>query len=331
MANKTNKKSKTNENNASELKSEKIEFNTADGTLLSGAIWEPDTEIRAVLQITHGLSEHIGRYASLASLLVKNGIAVAGFDLRGHGQNAGNKKVASLGEDGWEKSIEDIHIFYEYINNRYPNVPHFMLGFSLGSFLLREYFSAYPNDVVNGAIIMSTGYNGGISPRWTASIIKKEIKKSGFDNTSDIVRKLVFDTYNKKFEPNKTPFDWFCSDEQQLKLYRSDALCRKDISSGLCLQMLNSMKVCSKKNAYKNWSKDMPILLLSGEKDPLGNFGKGTFIIRTFMIKAKIKNVLLKIYPNARHDLLHEEKNKTAFDVRNDIKEFILLCLTKPE
>lgn len=320
MASKVNKKNKSA---AVEPIFEKITFEGSGKTPLPAIIWLPEGEIKAVLQLTHGMTEHIGRYSALAEVLSQNGIALAGFDLRGHGQNKGRSKVSSLGEGGWEKSLEDMHLFYEYLKNRFEDIPHFMLGFSLGSFLLREYFSLY-NDSVSGAIIMGSGYQGNLSLNWAKSIIKKEIKKSGFDNTTPLIKKLSFETYNKKFSPNKTPVDWLCSDEKQLKLYRADPLCASDISSGLFLQLVQSMKKCGSKKAYRNWNKDMSVLLLSGEDDPVGNFGKGSFIIRSLMMKGKMTDVALKTYPNARHDILHEEKLGVAFDVRSDIVSFIL-------
>ena len=98
-------------------------------------------EVKAVLQIAHGMTEHMGRYEAFAEYLVSQGIAVAGFDLRGHGKNSGDPDVASFGIGGWEASIEDMRLFFEWLEQRFSGVAHFMLGFSLGSFLLREYLN----------------------------------------------------------------------------------------------------------------------------------------------------------------------------------------------
>lgn len=92
-----------------------------------------------VVQTTHGMTEHIGRYEQLAEQLTANGIAVAGFDLRGHGRNPGDTHCASFGEGGWKLSLHDMHLFYLELESWFPAIPHFMLGFSLGSFLLRDY------------------------------------------------------------------------------------------------------------------------------------------------------------------------------------------------
>ena len=136
---------------------ETFEFPEYSGTNLSAYLWMPDGEVKAVLQVTHGMTEHMGRYEAFAQYLCPFGIAVAGFDLRGHGKNPGDSYVASFGEGDWAASIEDMRLFYELLEQRFTGAPHYMLGFSLGSFLLREYLTKYPDEgEIAGAIIMGT-------------------------------------------------------------------------------------------------------------------------------------------------------------------------------
>ena len=124
---------------------ELFEFAGYGEAKLPARLWMPDGEVKAVLQITHGMTEHMGRYEVFAEYLCPMGIAVAGFDLRGHGANPGDPEVASFGEGGWAASIEDMQLFYAHLQRRFSGKPHFMLGFSLGSFLLREYLTKYPD------------------------------------------------------------------------------------------------------------------------------------------------------------------------------------------
>ena len=102
---------------------------------LHGVIWLPDTEIKAIIQITHGMTEHIYRYKEFAAALCLHGIAVAGFDLPGHGRNLSSSNIASFGNNGWKTALESIHEFSNYLQNNYPNIPKYILGFSLGSFI----------------------------------------------------------------------------------------------------------------------------------------------------------------------------------------------------
>ena len=306
------------------MKTETFEFAGCNGTNLPGYLWLPDGEVKAVLQVTHGMTEHIGRYEVFADFLCPMGIAVAGFDLRGHGRNVGDPEVASFGEGGWAASIEDMRLFYDLLRERYSGVPHYMFGFSLGSFLLREYLTKYPGEgEIAGAIIMGTGHQPGWLLSIMMGIVKGQIKKAGFDKATDLVRQLSFGTYNQKFKPNRTAADWLCADETELDKYLADPLVRKDISSGLFWELLGSMKRTGSAFEYDGWDTSLPILLISGQDDPVGDAGKGVQAIYNRMKKTRMENVTLKLFPGARHDLLHEEASCAA-EVRGLIADWII-------
>ena len=304
------------------MKRELFEFAGYGEAKLPARLWVPDGEVKAVLQITHGMTEHMGRFEVFAESLLPRGIAVAGFDLRGHGRNPGNADVASFGEGGWAASIKDMRLFYELLEKRFAGAPHYMLGFSLGSFLLREYLRKYP-DGVAGAIIMGTGHQPGCLLSIMMTIVKGQIKKAGFDKTTDLVRQLSFGAYNQKFKPNRTSADWLCADQAELDKYLSDTLVRKDISSGLFRDLLASMKRTGSAKEYDNWDKNLPILLISGQDDPVGDGGKGVRAIYNRMKKTGMENVTIRLFENARHDLFHEEANGTAETVRRCICEWL--------
>lgn len=304
------------------MNTERFTFAGCGGAKLSAAVWTPDGQPKMILQIAHGMTEHIGRYDKLAEVLTAQGVVVAGFDMRGHGRNSSDAHIASFNEGGWEKSLEDMHLFFGELDKRYPDVPHFMLGFSLGSFLLREYLNRY-DDQVAGAVILGTGHQPGLVLSIMCAIVKSQIKKSGFDGTTPLVQKLSFETYNQKFKPNRTPSDWLCADKTQLDLYIKDALCREHISSGLFWELLCAMKRTGAKDACRNWRKDMPVLLISGQNDPVGDSGKGVQRVEAAMRKAGMKNVQMKLFPGARHDLLHEEISGNAEEARKMIAEWL--------
>lgn len=291
---------------------------------LHGVIWSPKQgEIHSVLQITHGMTEHIGRYEELAELLTSQGVAVAGFDLRGHGENAGDSTYASFGEGGWKCTLEDMHNFYTMLREQYPMAKHYMLGFSLGSFLLREYLSVYAEDSVDGAIIMGTGHQPAAVLSIIITIVKGQIKKVGWDQTTPLVKELSFGTYNKKFQPNRTVSDWLCADETSLDDYIADPLCRNDISAGLFADLLEAMKRTGRKSAYKNWKKALPVLLISGKDDPVGDMGKGVQVVYQQMQKNGMQQVEMQLYDGARHDLLHEVKSGNAKKSMEKIAEWM--------
>lgn len=304
------------------MRTEIFEFTGYDGKVLPAVIWMPEGEIKVVLQITHGMTEHMGRYETFAEYLTPLGIAVAGFDLRGHGKNPGDPDVASFGEGGWDASIEDMRLFFELLERRFPEIPHDMLGFSLGSFLLREYLGKFPEGVA-GAIIMGTGHQPGWLLSIMMGIVKGQIKKAGFDNTTDLVKQLSFGTYNQKFKPNRTTADWLCADQEKLDKYLIDPLVRKNISAGLFWELLGSMKRTGSPFEYDGWETDLPILLLSGQNDPVGDFGKGVQAVYNRMVKTGMENVTLRLLPGARHDLLHDEANG-AETVRQCIADWLV-------
>ena len=307
------------------MKTETFAFTGCNGTSLPAVIWQPEREVKAVLQVAHGMTEHMGRYERFAADLCAQGVAVAGFDLRGHGKNGGNSDVASCGEGGWGACIEDMRLFFELLEQRFPGVPHYMLGFSLGSFLLREYLTKYPAEgEVAGAIIAGTGHQ----PVWLLSVmmglVKGQIQKAGYDRTTDLVRQLSFGTYNQKFKPNRTTADWLCSDEAELDQYLADPLVRKDISAGLFYELLGSMKRTASHFEYDGWDTSLPILFISGEDDPVGDCGKGVQVIYKRMKKTGMENVTLRLFENARHDIFHEEANSVAETVRGCICQWLL-------
>lgn len=300
-----------------------FDFTGHGGMILPAVIWQPEQEVKAVLQITHGMTEHIGRYETLASDLCRHGIAVAGFDLRGHGKNPGNPGIAVFAEGDWDASIEDMHLFFTKLQSRFPGIPHYMLGFSLGSFLLREYLGKYP-DGISGAIIAGTGHQPGWLLSIMAAIVQGEFKKAGFDGTTDLVKQLSFGTYNQKFKPNRTVADWLCSDSDTLDQYLADPLVRKEISAGLFWELLGSMKRTGKVESYTGWNREMPVLLLYGTEDPVGDSGKGVPKLFNLMKKAGLRAVDCQQFPGARHDLFHEEASGTAESVRHCIADWLL-------
>ena len=295
-------------------------FNFKD---LYSVIWTSEEPPKAVLQIVHGMTEHIDRYETLAENLTTSGIVVAGFDLPGHGHNNKTSSCASLGEDGWEKTLEAIDSFHKSLKEHYPDIPHIILGFSLGSFIVRDYLSKYKSDF-SAAVIAGTGDQPSFVLSVLKSIVNSQINKNGFDNTTPLVKKLSFETYNEKFKPVKTSCDWLCSDEIENQKYIFDILCKENISSGLFWQLLDAMKRTGEKSTYSSWKEDLPVLLLSGENDPVGDFGKGVSRTENKMRQSGINNLKTVLFPNARHDIFHEIENGTFYDVVNELDNFIL-------
>lgn len=290
---------------------------------LNGVIWLPDSQpVTKIIHVVHGMTEHIGRYERFAEIMTDIGVSVAGFDLRGHGKNfaAGHPDVASfvsgaqpdIQDYGWNAVIYDIQKENIKLQQMFPTADLYMMGFSLGSFLVRDYMHMIPMHAIKGVILMGTGYQPTCITALMKHIIRMEICKVNPGETTDLTRKLSFDNYNKKFKPNRTRADWLCSDDTELNAYLNDPLCRKDISADLFYELICSMERTAKTTAFIGNHIDisnMPVLLISGEHDAVGNMGKAVGKLKKRMLNAGMTNIDATIIPNARHDILHEYHN----------------------
>lgn len=282
--------------------------------------WKPESEAKGVIQIAHGVTEYILRYEDFANFFTQKGFVVVGNDLLGHGKSVGKdgKKMYFGPKGSWNYVVKDIDKCKQITKEKYPNVPYIMLGFSLGSFLLRTYLIDYPNEKIDGAIIMGTGYMSSLVASIAKMMANKEAKKAGEENITPTIKKLTFETYNNLFKPNRTEFDWLCSNEEELDKYINDKNRGDGYSSGLFREMLTGMQYTSNLKNIKKMNKKLPIFLLSGDKDPVGDFSKG--VIKTYNTykKAGIEKVDIKSYQNLRHDILHEKiKDKIYDDIYN--------------
>ena len=294
-------------------------YPSVDGkTQIHAVEWKPETEIKGVIQIAHGVTEYILRYENFAEFFTQKGFVVVGNDHLGHGQSiAPNGKPMYFGPNGsWNFVVKDIDTCKQMTKKKYPNVPYMILGFSLGSFLVRTYLIDYAQEPLDGAIIMGTGYIPNFKIAIAKMMANKEAKKVGEENTSPVIKSLTFETYNKLFKPNRTAFDWLCSNEEALDEYIKDPLRGEDYSAGLFREMLTGMQYTADLKNIQKMNKKIPIFLLSGDKDPVGEFGKGVIKTHKIFKKAGIEDVEIKLYPNLRHDILHEKCKDTIY---NDI------------
>lgn len=303
------------------MRSEVFSFAGSDGCMLPATLWLPDEGPRLILQIAHGMTEHIGRFESLARTLTGHGIAVVGFDLRGHGHNPGKSGFVTMGEAGWKASVEDIDALSQWVQNRFHSIPHAMLGFSLGSFLLREHLGQC-REPLCGAILMGTGNQPSVVLSVLKALVRTQIRRFGFDESTPLVRKLSFETYNRNFSPNRTVADWLCADNTELDHYLADPLCRPGISAGLFWQLLDSMQRTGKSHFCESWPEGLPVLLLSGADDPVGNQGKGVEAVYRQLTRSGLP-AQIRLIPGARHDVLHEISSGGAAAAKNAVLDFL--------
>lgn len=290
-------------------------FPSNDGkTAVHAVEWLPEGETHAVLQIAHGVAEHILRYESLAEFLTLRGIAVVGNDHLGHGLSVEPRGTRlHFGPIGsWGTVVDDLYTFRSMEGRKFPNVPYFLMGHSMGSFLARTYLIRYPG-TVDGAILMGTGQ---MSPAMLAGgkmIAAAEIRRRGEAQISPVVEKRSFETYNKLFAPNRTDSDWLSADEKYVDAYRADPLCGGSATLGLFREMLNGICFIIRPSNLKKMNMTTPVIFLSGSMDAVGDCGKGVQrAFRSFQ-KVGVRDLSIKLYPGARHEILNDLCQETVY------------------
>ena len=290
-------------------------FPSSDGkTTVHAEEWLPEGMPKAVLQIAHGVAEYIGRYNDFATFLAENGIAVVGEDHLGHGKTASEDEphVYFAKKDGWNKVVFDIHYLREMYGGKFPNVPCFLMGHSMGSFLARTYLIKFPGDV-DGAIIMGTGHQGAALVAGGKAVGKFIGEVFGYERPHDVVTKLAFGSYNKGIKNARTPFDWLSVNEENVDKYIADPMCGEDASVGLFLDMIGGIEFIRKQENVDKMDVTKPVLFISGEADPVGDFGKGVKAAFATFDKAGVKDLSCKLYPGLRHEILNENGKEKVY------------------
>ncbi len=299
-------------------------FPSSDGkTDLHGCAWAPaDGEPRAILQIAHGVAEHIARYDDFARFLVEHGFAVVGHDHLGHGKSLpeGGTPVYFADKDGWSHAVDDIALLQSRIRRDAPDIPLFLMGHSMGSFLSRSFLIRYPRRL-KGAILMGTGWQSGAMIQGGLTVAGVAAMKNGRRSTSKLVNDLAFGGYNKAFAPNRTSSDWLSADSSNVDRYLADPLCGQDATVGLFQDMLHGIRFNQQSKNLQRMDPNMPVLFVSGDQDPVGGMGKGVLHSRDAFRKAGVRDVECILYPGLRHEILNEQSQQEK--VYNDILRWL--------
>ena len=290
-------------------------YPSKDGKTQIHAIeWIPDQEVKAVLQICHGMVEYVDRYHEFAAYLAEKGFYVTGHDHLGHGKSVTSEEEYGYfpQPDGNKCVILDIHNLRKMTSEKYPEVPYFMLGHSMGSFLLRQYLTMFSKGL-SGAIIMGTGHQPLNVLKAGQMLCRLTALFKGWKYRSQYVDSLCFGKYNKKFEPAETKKDWVTSYKPIRDIYVKDPLTSFTFTVGGYYQMFEGMKVLDTKGSVDKIRKDIPIFFVAGQDDPVGDFGKAVERVFEKYKAAGIEDVSIKLYQNNRHEILNEKNREQAY------------------
>ena len=282
-------------------------------TTISAVEWIPEGRVRAVLQICHGMVEYIDRYDEFASYLSEQGFYVTGHDHLGHGKSIQSKEHLGFFHEtrGNEFVISDIHKLHLITAEKYPEVPYFIMGHSMGSFLVRQYLIEHAEGI-DGAVLMGTGYQGALVLNAGQLLCRIIAMSKGWKYRSPFVNKLGMGGMNKKFEPSDTGKDWVTSDGLMLEAYVKDPLCSFMFTVNGYYNLFAGMKKIIKKKNLEKMPADLPVLFVSGADDPVGGEGKGVRKVYQDFKRAGISDVNLKLYDGARHEILNDRHREAV-------------------
>lgn len=290
-------------------KKEQFFIPSSNGTSkLHVVIWKPEGEIRMVLQIAHGMIEHIGYYEKFALWLVERGVAVAGHDHLGHGQTvSGPEEFGFFGEkDGYLFLVKDLHRVRKALESRLDPVPYVLMGHSMGSFLVRRYLTAFGSGL-DGAILMGTGNQPGYQVRAGLTLAGICSLVFGAAYRSRTAQSLFRRVMNQRCLPVRTPMDWLSTDEEQVDRYMEDRACSFLFTCSGYRDLLRLVLDAENTRLKKRIPPQLPLLLISGEEDPVGGYGKGVKKACRDYQKAGMEHVEMILYPDCRHELVIEK------------------------
>lgn len=293
-----------------------------DGKRIAYYVWNEVKKPKGMVQIIHGMAEHVARYEEFAKFLNRHGYIVFGDDHRGHGVTSQeDDSLGFIGRNGFEDIILDERLLSERMKTEYLGLPLIVLGHSFGSFITQAYIQRYSEDI-QGAIISGSAKNDhgilGIAQllAWLHMIFKGE------KTPSPLLDKLSFGSYNKKIENPKTKMDWLSRDAAKVKQYNDDPLCGTIFSGSFYYAFIKGLKGLYKKEELYKITKLLPILVLSGDQDPVGLQGKDVKRLYEQYKALDIKRLSLRLYTKGRHEMLNETNRQEVYqDILKWLKE----------
>lgn len=287
-------------------------FKAKDGIEIFYRKFLPEREVLAVVQIFHGMAEHSQRYTAFANYLTDNGFAVYIADHRGHGRTIKNDADYGVwtNKDEWWRLLSDQRQLQEIALQEVGSKPYFILGHSMGSFLARTFITLYSN-TLSGVIISGTGTNSNFVLKLGKTIADIACCLCGDTSKAHLLDKLSFGSYNKGYS---LPYQWLSRDENEVLKYSNDNYCGGLFSNSFYRGFFSGLLYINKKSTCEKIDKQLNILFVSGTKDPVGNMGNGVKNAVNFYRTNGLEKIELKLYSEARHEILNETNRKEVYE-----------------
>lgn len=287
----------------------------SDGHFVFTRTLTPTISCIGHIHILHGMAEHSGRYVKFADQLCAVGYAVTMHDHRGHGETAAyNGKLGFFAEhSGFDRVVEDVHEIVMTMHNQFADVPFILFGHSMGSFITRRYIQLY-SDSVDNVILCGTG---SVSTLHMAGHVfaRTLAMQRGKDTESPLLNKLSFGSFNKQFQNPKTAYDWLCSAEHEVQKYIDDPYCGFMPTNQFFVDLTAGFMMLNRKKEIEKIKKNLPILLISGSKDPVGDQGQGVYTVAEQFAAAGVEDVTVYLFEDKRHEILNEDNKEAVYQV----------------
>ena len=308
---------------------EEFYFDSRDGKSRIHAVrYRPEDtgQVRCVLQVVHGMAEYAERYEEFAAYLVERGFVVTGDDHLGHGKSVGQggKQGYFCEQDPATVLVRDVHRLKKLTEERYPGVPYVLMGHSMGSFITRNYLCRYGTGI-SGAVIMGTG----MQPKAVLDMARlvAGIQKlfCGSGHVSRLLDRLAFGGYGRGITDRRTAFDWLSRDRERVDRYIADPMCGFTFTvNGFGALFELVLRLYSPENLAAV-PRELPVFMVSGDADPVGDYGKGVRRAYDSLVAAGLTDIRLKLYPGGRHELLNEtNRSQVMQDICRWVEENVL-------
>ena len=272
-----------------QLQPEHFHFNSDDGLSIACVKWKTDHRVRGIVQIAHGLGEHVGRYAELAETLAGEGFVVFGNDHRGHGLTAEpSQRFGDFGPAGFDGLVEDMVTLRTIAKREYPHTAYILLGHSMGSFAAQQFVLDHSHSI-DGVILSGSG---------DLESLARAARGSSAEQRMDLM--------NRAFAPARTPFDWLTRDATEVDAFIHDPLCFPALQARSMQSFLDAWRRLADPRELRKVREDLPIYIFSGSDDPVGQQLNGVQVLMDRYRNAGLASVAHDFYPGGRHDMLHE-------------------------
>lgn len=305
------------------MNKEEFFYDSRDGIHKLHAVrYLPEGEPVGIFQIIHGMAEHVERYEEFAQFLTGKGFIVTAEDHLGHGGSVpeGEPYGYFCSQDPATVVVRDVHRLKKMTQEKFPGLPYVILGHSMGSFILRNYLFKYGSGI-DGAVIMGTGMQPAAAVNAGKFLAKVQSVFLGQQAKSKLLNKIAFGSYNKAIDNPRTENDWLSCNQENVDKYQADPLCGFTFTVNGFQTLFELLSRLNNPENLAQMPSDLPIFMVAGDKDPVGDYGKGVELAKASICGAGVQNVKMKLYPGDRHEILNEDDRE---QVMADIYDWLV-------